>query len=305
MVENYITLSLETHLFFARIMKEHSLFLEAGFPCKNEEWIQKADHFRMDFEKLLEEVVKISDGRVNNCILTSDELVTDFTIATEKRTEHLSGVRINTKISEMEKNLRPINNSNRENNREIIRIIHNINQQSIILLNGLIEFKENILREVERCNLFTANYPLLIKHILREAKLYRSTIENLMHNRQVSYKGLLGTEEFWNQIMMEHALFIRGLLDPSEDELIHMADDFAMDYKKLLKMAKEQDHRAMSNLTDESLNETLKYREFKTAGTKGILNCDISSIILPLLADHVLREANHYIRILTCANNNC
>ena len=28
------------------------------------------------------------------------------------------------------------------------------------------------------------------------------------------------------------------------------------------------------------------------------LNCKIDSIILPLLADHVLREANHYIRLL-------
>ncbi len=32
----YAVLSIETHLFFARIMKEHALFLEAGFPGKNE-----------------------------------------------------------------------------------------------------------------------------------------------------------------------------------------------------------------------------------------------------------------------------
>lgn len=44
MTQNYITLSLETHLFFLRIMKEYALFLEAGFPCKNKEWIEHADH---------------------------------------------------------------------------------------------------------------------------------------------------------------------------------------------------------------------------------------------------------------------
>lgn len=54
----------------------------------------------------------------------------------------------------------------------------------------------------------------------------------------------------------------------------------------------------MDSLTEKSLQETLKYREFKEAGTEGILSCSIASIILPLLADHVLREANHYIRIL-------
>ena len=77
-MENYVTLSLETHLFFARIMKEHSLFLEAGFPCKDETWIKRAEHFRQQFENLLRDVVNISNGKINNDILVSGELVTEF-----------------------------------------------------------------------------------------------------------------------------------------------------------------------------------------------------------------------------------
>lgn len=45
MIQSYNTLSLETHLFFSRIMKEHALFLEAGFPCKNDDWIKRAPYF--------------------------------------------------------------------------------------------------------------------------------------------------------------------------------------------------------------------------------------------------------------------
>lgn len=190
----------------------------------------------------------------------------------------------------------------RDGNRELFSAVHRINERSICLLHGLIDFKENILKEVNSGRLFTANYPLLIKHIIREARLYRSTIDNLMHSRQISYRNLWGTEEFWNQIMMEHALFIRGLLDSSEEELIMTSNNFAMDYQKLLDTAKKQDCIASHALSGESLEETLKYRQFKSASTKGILSCDIASIILPLLADHVLREANHYIRILKCAN---
>lgn len=140
----------------------------------------------------------------------------------------------------------------------------------------------------------------MIEHILREAKLYRATIENLLNGTCVCYEDLLQTENFWNRIMMEHAWFIRGLLDPSEEQLIDTADAFAEDYRRLLEMAKKQEERSFDDLTKESLAETLDYKKFKTAGTKGILNCDIESIILPLLADHVLREANHYIRLLTC-----
>ena len=32
-MEKYVRASLETHLFFGRIMKEHALFLQAGFPA--------------------------------------------------------------------------------------------------------------------------------------------------------------------------------------------------------------------------------------------------------------------------------
>ena len=52
-----------------------------------------------------------------------------------------------------------------------------------------------------------------------------------------------------------------------------------------------------------SLKKTIEFREFKIAGEEGIIKCKIKSIIIPLLADHVVREANHFIRILRNYNN--
>ena len=299
MTQNYVTLSLETHLFFARIMKEHALFLAAGFPCKNADWIETAEYFRQQFEILLTQVIKLSNGRINSPILTSNELFTEFTLDAEEKTECLSGIPINKEITRMQKELcaEPAG----EDRQEVHQMVHRINEASIRLLNELIEFKESILREVDQGNLFTFNYPLLIKHIMREAKLYRATIDALMRNRNLTYRDILGTEDFWNQIMMEHAWFIRGLLDPCEEDLIKTAHEFARNYKKLLERCNCQNRAEMQALIEDSLKETLKYRDFKAAGTKGILNCEIDSIILPLLGDHILREANHYIRILECA----
>lgn len=301
-MEEYIALSIETHLFFSRIMKEHALFLEAGFPCKEKAWLQRADWLRSQFENLLSEVIRIGVGRVHECVLTSDELVTEFTLKAEQRTRNLSGISINTQLSMLEQNLCDGCGSDNRNTPELWRRVRQINERSLWLLDQLIDFKERILCQVRNGNLFTTNYPLLIEHILREAKLYRSTIENILNDTCVCYDDLLQTENFWNRIMMEHAWFIRGLLDPSEEELIATADGFAEDYRRLLEIAKKREELSLSELTQESLAETLDYRQFKTAGAKGILNCDIESIILPLLADHVLREANHYIRLLTCCH---
>lgn len=123
-------------------------------------------------------------------------------------------------------------------------------------------------------------------------------ILELEQQGRITAPDLRNLEIFWNRIMMEHAQFIRGLLDPTECELMEAADGFAEDYCRLLEEAREQDRKATNLLTVKTLQTTKQYQQFKTAGTEGITDCEIRSIILPLLADHVLREANHYLRIL-------
>ena len=120
----------------------------------------------------------------------------------------------------------------------------------------------------------------------------------LQRGENIESQNMKQVELFWNQIMMEHALFIRGLLDPTENNLIVTADNFAKEYEKLLQEARNITDETIKSVTDKTIEETKKYIEFKTAGTKGIKECEIKSIILPLLADHVLREANHYFRLL-------
>ncbi len=298
-MREYVTLSLETHLFFGRIMKEHSLFLLAGFPAKETEFIQRADQFREEFEDGLRRTVKLADGIVSKSVLNSGEIVTEFTKKAECQTKNLTGIPIDIKITETEERI--CAGSRVTVNREIVSRVRMLNRQILRSLNGLIAFKEEILREVRRCRLYTANYPLLIEHILREAKLYRQIISNLERRGRISSPDLRSLELFWNQIMMEHAQFIQGLLDPTECELMETANGFAKDYCRLLEEAKEQDQKAMNALTSKTLQTTKQYQKFKTAGTEGITGCEIRSVILPLLADHVLREANHYLRILTQA----
>ena len=56
------------------------------------------------------------------------------------------------------------------------------------------------------------------------------------------------------------------------------------------------------SVTDRTIRKTTELRDFKAAATKGSDACEIQSIFLPLLADHVLREANHYLRLLRLEN---
>lgn len=294
--EKYVMYSLELHLFFGRIMKEHALFLEAGFTPKNTKLSKVADSYRVNFEKLLLDTVKLSNKRIRKSIVESGEILTEYTLNAEKKTSYYTGIDINSKITLMEKDLdfRMLSNTDDK----IIKCVKNINNRAMKLVDGLIEFKVKLLDEMLCCKLFTGNYPLLIEHIIREAKLYRLYIEMLEENEDIDNDDIKKTELFWNQIMMEHALFIRGLLDPSENELISTSNKFADEFSELIKKANSSTEMTMVNITKDTLSETVKLRDFKKVGTKGILDCEIKSIIVPLLADHVLREANHYIRLL-------
>lgn len=295
--KRYALLSLELHLFFARMMKEHSLFLEAGFTAKNTKLSKEGNDYKVQFEKILLETVKLSDGNIRECVLNSGEIYTDHTLNTEKKTEYYTGIEINSKITMLE--LKLSSNDDIEVDSKLISSIKKINSRAIKSLDGLIDLKTRILNDMLSCKLFTSNYPLLIEHILREAKLYRAYVYDIENDEDIEERSIKETELFWDEIMMEHSLFIRGLLDPSEEELINTSDKFAKEYCELIEKAKNMTSATTLAVRDETLMETIKLRDFKKAGTEGIEECKIKSIILPLLADHVLREANHYVRILS------
>ena len=287
----YVRLSLELHLFFDRIMKEHSLFLETAFMEKDNELKKVANRFQNNFSEILKRTILLASGRVSYEFLQNSEIVTKNTLEAEEQTSKLSGSYIDTNITLSELNLKSgeiyVDN-------EFLNNVSSLNKYALPVIEELIKFKQDILNKVLTCKMYTTNYPLLITHIMNEAKMYYSLLINVEKREKLTSNEIYQQELFWNNIMKEHAEFIRCLLDPSEHELIIIADEYADKYENILK---QYGNNPMS-LTQASLNNTKDFKKIKIAGEEGILNCKIKSIIIPLLADHIVREANHFIRIL-------
>ncbi len=294
---DYVRLSLELHLFFDRIMKEHSFFLETAFMENDRDLKKVANDFQKIFSDILESIVRVANGNVSREFLSSNEIVTNNTISAENQTSRLSGVSIRTDITMQELNLQ---SGNHPVDEQLVNHIRDINRKTLPAIQNLIHFKNDILNKVLSCKMYTTNYPLLIMHIMNEAKMYYNLLSKVENREPFTQNYIYEQELFWNKIMKEHAEFIRGLLDPSEKDLILTADKYVGEYEKIAKNYSNNP----SYLTNISLQETLRFRDFKVAGEEGILNCKIKSVIIPLLADHVVREANHFIRILRNANYN-
>lgn len=297
--QKFINQSLELNLFFLRIMKEHSIFLEAAFAIKDIKLINQADALKNEFTRLLSHAISLSQGILPSNILEADEIVTEYTMEAERATQSVTGIYIDTSLTSVESSMAA--DLNNRNVCMLAEYIYNLNNNSIAATSMIIQFKTKLKNDVLACRIFTSAYPLLIDHILREAILFRQSLIKLQNGIELDIKkDILDQEAFWNRIMSEHSFFIRGLLDPTEVDLFNTADNFGKEFEKLMKEASAANKSSleMSGLTQRTLNETIKLKDFKAQGTEGLLACKIKSIIVPLLGDHVLREANRYIRLL-------
>ena len=295
----FIRGSLDLHLFFGRIMKEHAFFLQAGFTTKDIRYIEYANKLRMHLDKLLLDVVNLSNCVASPSVIQSGEVVTLHTLRAEEVSSYYTGIKIPTEITKKEMKL--VGGDGNIDDPKLEREVELINKRAIDLVTELIEFKVDILNNVLSCKMFTLNYPLLIDHILREANLYLSMIERLQSKQDMNMeREIYGQQLFWNRIMAEHAKFIRGLLDPTENELININNDFANEFDDLIGEVIEAINKTLpiEEVTQDSLEATKRIRDFNIQATEGLTDCKIESIILPLLGDHALRESNHFLRLL-------
>ena len=240
----------------------------------------------------------MADGIIPSRVLCSDEIVTKYTLDAERATQFATGIFIDTNITSMEKSLSPDSSDNDVSS--LTDNVYMLNHQAITATNLLIRFKTKLKNDVLSCKLFTTLYPSVINHVISEAIIFMELLSRLQKGVKIDMKrDLLALETFWDDRLSEHGFTIRGMLDPTEKELFAMAHNFGKDFENLRKEAAEANTVSdLSNLTEVTLNEAVKFSDFKAQATEGLLECKIKSIILPLFADHVLRESNHYINLL-------
>lgn len=169
-------------------------------------------------------------------------------------------------------------------------------------------FKRKILGLVLTCQMPGANnFPLLIDHTSREANYFRTRLEQLNSGQLDPLPDAIINENvFFLRIMADHAKFIGHLLDPSERQLVEQARNFSHDFDQLLFQARDLDSMRPQSLTQPLLDQFLdqnrvsvaSLRDFKKTARDLIEACKIKSIIHPLLADHVFREAERFLEII-------
>jgi hypothetical protein len=174
-------------------------------------------------------------------------------------------------------------------------------------------FKRKVLDLILSCQLPGANnFPLLVDHISREANYFRNRLAELNAGcLEPLPDAIIDENVFFLRIMADHAKFIGHLLDPSERQLVEQARNFSDNFDQLIFQARDLDSMRPQSQTLPLLNQFLdqnrvsvkSLRDFKKTARELIDACKIKSIIHPLLADHVFREAERFLFIIDMFEN--
>lgn len=184
-----------------------------------------------------------------------------------------------------------------------------LNNEAYCLTLEFIKYKTVILQYNLLCKMPLQNlYALLIDHIRREAILFTQELQRIQFNKvEVPGFRIMSEQMFWTRIMADHSKFIVHLLDPSERSLEKKAREFSDLFDDLKQQATDLEGMispsymiipTIDRFTGEVIEATEKLRDFKRAGRDLAGECKMLSEIPELLADHVMREAEHFLKLL-------
>lgn len=189
-----------------------------------------------------------------------------------------------------------------------VSLVRKLNEESIELVHGFRNFKRNLLVLIINCKISGFNFPLLVDHIAREAEYFMRTLTKFNQGiLDPIQDAIINENVFWLRIMMEHSRFIVSLLDQSERNLINTARKFGDDFEVLLNQArdvesmlyqKQPTYPIIGKMNKDSESAAQEIRDFKKTGLELIKSCQIRNVINPLLADHVVREAEHFLYMI-------
>lgn len=302
MTEDYIRESLELNLFWTRIIKEHFIFMQANLMVKDVSYIQQSEEFKCLFEGFLHETIGLANGLISSEVLLSGELLTNKTLSAEQKTVELTGITIGTPITVEESNLTPGALSMPVYSSELTTNISALNERIITCARSVADFMEKVYQDVIHCRLYTTKLPSIYAHQRRETLNYIKLLQRLQNSQFLDpHVNMVEAEMFWNYNMMVHAEAMRQLLDFSEKAMIKKANDFVLRFDHLVSEFHDDAKPPVSlkKITSESRRATVAIRDFKAMSTDMLLACQLKGVMSALLTDHLLRETNYYLRILS------
>ncbi|WOC33195.1 MULTISPECIES: DUF2935 domain-containing protein [Caproicibacterium] len=279
--EEYVRASVETSLFWTRIMKEHAIFIISSLPPVERQLAAQGEMYRRRFTNFFREFLLLANGVVPEAMLASEQFCTAYTEQIERLFQRQIGVETNSALTVLECHLMPAGSGTVLHPQLQARVAA-LNKRIQPQLDAFIAYQTAMLQQRAQCRLYFSLYPSALNHLMNEAKRYREELNFLQSCGDTKPGSYIA---FWNQGMSEHAKSLRGELDWVEVKSMDTANSFANIYDELA--AARPDQKA-------ALEYTRKFQTYAEDVTKHTMDCSLKGVMTALYTDHLLREVNHY-----------
>jgi len=179
--------------------------------------------------------------------------------------------------------------------------------ESIDSLKEFLRYKQLLLGWSLTNKLGSALPPLFFDHVIREAEYFMAILEKLHASKKLAVVKALEAD-FWLRLMTEHTKFIGSRIDPSERSLLDVVTGYQAEFDNLSMQARDyvsflahkpMELPAFDRFLQDSRGATVRLRDFKQAIHEMIVQNRMLSTIPAVLADHVRREADHFLLVLS------
>ncbi len=168
-------------------------------------------------------------------------------------------------------------------------------------------YKRRLLHLVLTCQLLGGNFALFFDHVSREAEYFLLLLSAMGSDRPLYQTAGAREVAFWLRLMADHSEFIYHRLDPSERTLLEAACGFGAEFDELYLQGRDfvsmlrgetDEIPSFRRFLQDVRVSTIRLRDFKRAAETLIAECRLVGLIPALLADHMRREADHFLMVL-------
>ena len=289
--------SLVNHIYFAGSMRSFCTTIGLTFFRNNQNYIDRAVALGYRATDIINLAISYMNKEIADEVLKNNVYITPYTKDIEKLTEKLFGVDLVIDFNQDEKILRT--RGKVEYNEATMQKINELNNQALILINDFKVFCGEIKEKLDSQELFSYLYPDFFNYMFDEISVYGRDIERILSKKDYTDFYLSEYAYYFNELLRESALYIRGFLDTVHQDIFDMASFYVDAFSSLIeKYLKNQDNEALSSETEGLVSN---YGNSISNIIERLLKAEIYFITPPIVLDNFLTNVNVYLFILKYA----
>ena len=292
--------SLYNHIYFAGSIRSFCSTIGLTFLKNNEEYINRAIALGFRSSDIINKTLLLMNRELAKNVLDNDIYITPYTKEISLLTQKLFEISL---VIQVDKDIQILNT--REEvvfNEETMEKIDNLNNESLGLINDFKLFCQEIKMKIESGELFSYSYPDFFNYMYDEISVYGRDLERINSKKDYTKFYLNEYMYYFNELLRESALYIRGFLDTKYQDIFDMASYYINAFANLTtKYLKKTDIGV--NLSVEVENLVINYQKFVTDIIEKLLKAKISFITPPITLDNFLTNINVYLFLMKYIKN--